>query len=262
MRSTKRLLTLAVMVPVLVAWGWAVPAWAQRSNRQLDAMNQQLAAMAGRWDRHQTQMEEKLAKIEKIVSQIQINQADLMLRIDELTRTVAASDGRSQETLSAMEDMRRRMDNLSNRMDLLAKVLAGDKLPVEDTADSPDVVFSQAYDDYLKEKYDLAVEGFRSFLTAFPEHASAPEAQYWVGECFYSQGRFNEAIVEFRKVLLDFPTSPKAGDALLKIGLAQYSQRNFEDAREIFEEVVDKYRGTPLSRLAEERLKLLEKKDQ
>ena len=48
----------------------------------------------------------------------------------------------------------------------------------------PSQVFNLAYQDYLKGYYDLALSAFRQFIVDFPESSMAPQAYYYLGECY------------------------------------------------------------------------------
>ncbi len=54
-------------------------------------------------------------------------------------------------------------------------------------------------------------------LNQHPGGRLAPNARYWLGECYYAQGRFREAAAEFQRCASDYPQSAKAPDALLTL---------------------------------------------
>ncbi|MFQ5992443.1 MAG: tetratricopeptide repeat protein, partial [Nitrospiraceae bacterium] len=67
---------------------------------------------------------------------------------------------------------------------------------------------------------DGAKQGFTDFLQRYPSSVLAPNAQYWLGECYYGKNQFKEAILAFDQVHLVYPGSPKVPAALLKKGYA------------------------------------------
>lgn len=241
----------------------SVPAFAAASRTdQLTTMNETLAAMDTRWQAHQRQVEQQLKDMDEMLKGIRRNQAELLLKVNELATTVSVADGRVSENVNALQDIIQRLTTLNNRLDLLTRHVAGDAFVEESqaVAANPQVMFDQAREDFLKQRYDMAISGFQAFLKEYPGDGRAMEAQYWIAESYYSQGKYQDAIVEFRKVAMSPTPGEKSGDALLKIGLAQYSLKNYRDAASIFEEVVSKYPNTPLARIAAERLKLTEGK--
>jgi tol-pal system protein YbgF len=66
-------------------------------------------------------------------------------------------------------------------------------------------------------KYDQAAPVFSRMLAENPGGRLAPNARYWLGECFYARGRFGEAAAEFQRCADDYPRTDKAADALLKL---------------------------------------------
>jgi tol-pal system protein YbgF len=91
--------------------------------------------------------------------------------------------------------------------------------PAMPTAD-PMQTYQAAYRDYQRGNFDLAIEGFREFLTANANSELADNASYWIGESLYSQKKYPEAIEQFDSVVNKYPRSDKVPGALLKKGYA------------------------------------------
>jgi len=60
-----------------------------------------------------------------------------------------------------------------------------------------------------------------AFLSRFPGHPLAVNAQYWIGETYYSVGEYVLALGAFEAVVQRYPKSSKAPDGLLKVGLTE-----------------------------------------
>ena len=113
----------------------------------------------------------------------------------------------------------------------------------------------QAAFDLLKDgKYAEATNGFKQFLTTFPNSALADNAQYWLGESHYVTKQYPDALKAFRTVLEKYPDSRKIPDALLKIGYCNYELKNWAEARASLDQVVKQYADTTAARLASQRL--------
>ena len=93
--------------------------------------------------------------------------------------------------------------------------------------------YDLAYGAVLRRDYELAVDGFRTFLS---HHASSrepeaqrlvPEAHYWLGESMFQLKQYNDAAEIFLKISTDYPNAVKAPDALLRLGqsLVQLGER-------------------------------------
>lgn len=113
----------------------------------------------------------------------------------------------------------------------------------------------QAAFDLLKDgKYAEATNGFKQFLTTFPNSGLADNAQYWLGEAHYVTKQYPDALKAFRTVLEKYPDSRKIPDALLKIGYCNYELKNWAEARASLDQVVKQYADTTAARLASQRL--------
>ncbi len=102
--------------------------------------------------------------------------------------------------------------------------------------------------------HDDAVAALRSFLSKYPRHDYADNAQYWLGEAFYAHKDYAQALTEFRNVIQTYPRGNKVPDALLKVGYCYQALNQTEKARAVLEQVVNLYPKTEPAALAAKRL--------
>lgn len=126
-------------------------------------------------------------------------------------------------------------------------------------ASDPDAYYQKGLGQVKSKEYGRAIESFTGFLSAFPGHKLAGNAQYWLGEAYYAKGEFEKAIVEFEKVKKNFPKNDKVAAAMLKQGLSFENLGSIKEARVLFEEVVEKYPESPEAALAKKRLKAVKR---
>jgi tol-pal system protein YbgF len=117
-------------------------------------------------------------------------------------------------------------------------------------------LYQAALGDYQRGKFDLAAQGFRTYLEQAPTGDVADTAQYYLGESLYSAKDYRGAITEFERLVRDFPQSPQAPSALLKTGYAYYETKDAVQGRRVLRTLVDKYPTSKEAKLAEERLRL------
>jgi tol-pal system protein YbgF len=117
-------------------------------------------------------------------------------------------------------------------------------------------LYQAALGDYQRGKFDLAAQGFRTYLEQAPTGDVADTAQYYLGESLYSAKDYRGAITEFERLVRDFPQSPQAPSALLKTGYAYYETKDGVQGRRVLRTLIDKYPSSKEAKLAVERLRL------
>jgi tol-pal system protein YbgF len=137
----------------------------------------------------------------------------------------------------------------------------GDSPGVSPTAAAPGSaearrLYQAALGDYQRGRFDLAAQGFRTYLEQAPGGDVADTAQYYLGESLYSAKDYRGAITEFERLVRDFPQSPQAPSALLKTGYAYYEVKDGVQGRRVLRTLVEKYPTSKEAKLAEERLRL------
>ena len=180
-------------------------------------------------------------------------QTETLLRSNAtLVTKVNEIEERIQNTQGAVEDVTHRLDQVSGQVaktqrdldEVKARVTtmqtapapsttAGGEATGELTVPAPAITPAQpagdvdpmqtyqaAYRDYQRGNFDLAIDGFRDFLSGNPTSDLADNASYWIGESLFSQKKYREAIGQFDAVVNKYPKSDKVPGALLKKGYA------------------------------------------
>jgi tol-pal system protein YbgF len=119
---------------------------------------------------------------------------------------------------------------------------------------APRELYSQAYADYARGNYDLAVSGFEEYLRTYPNTEFSDNAQYWIGECLYGKQKYAEAVEAWNTLFRDFPSSDKLPDARFKKGLALERLGRRSQALVEYRYVVDRYPNSEAGRKAREKL--------
>jgi tol-pal system protein YbgF len=87
-------------------------------------------------------------------------------------------------------------------------------------ADTPESLYKRSDEALLRRQFPEAEQGFRDFISKYPDHSLTGSAQYWLGETFYVQGDYRTAAQNFLAGYQKYPKSRRAPDSLLKLGLA------------------------------------------
>jgi tol-pal system protein YbgF len=119
---------------------------------------------------------------------------------------------------------------------------------------APRELYSQAYADFARGNYDLAIAGFTEYIRAYPGTDFTDNAQYWIGECLYGKKQFAEAIEAWNALFRDYASSDKLPDARVKKGMALEKLGRRSQALVEYRYVMDRFPNTQAARIARERL--------
>jgi tol-pal system protein YbgF len=119
---------------------------------------------------------------------------------------------------------------------------------------APRELYSQAYADFARGNYDLAIQGFSEYIRNYPGTDFTDNAQYWVGECLYGKKMYAEAIEAWNVLFRDYASSDKLPDARVKKGMALERLGRRSQALVEYRYVVDRFPNSQAARIARERL--------
>ena len=119
----------------------------------------------------------------------------------------------------------------------------------------PSSIYYAAYSDYIKENFDLAIEGFRQFIRNYPESGLADNSLYWIGECFYAKKKYQDAINTFNELLVKYKDGDKAPAAILKKGYALIEMGRQNEGLVILKELISRFPLSEEASLAGQKIK-------
>jgi tol-pal system protein YbgF len=122
---------------------------------------------------------------------------------------------------------------------------------------SPQRMFDEAFSDYTRGDYDLAIEGFQTYIRMFPRTDRTDDAQLKIGDSHHAAGRFRDAVSAFQKVIVDYPQSDTVSAAYYKVGLSYEALKLPDLARKAYETVQKTHPGSNDAILAKQRLDAL-----
>jgi len=128
---------------------------------------------------------------------------------------------------------------------------------------SPQRMYESSLDDYTAGRWDLAIEGFKNFIAAFPRFPQAADAEYNIGQSYYSQSKYPEARDAYLKVTTDYAQIAQAStlaDAYYKLGMTYERLNNIDAAKQAYQTVVQKYASTSTATLANSALQRLNRR--
>ncbi|MEZ0225280.1 MAG: tol-pal system protein YbgF [Alphaproteobacteria bacterium] len=124
---------------------------------------------------------------------------------------------------------------------------------------SADSLYEDAFSDISGQKYDSAASKFQRFMSQFPTHPLASNAQYWLAETYYVRAEYKESAKLFAQGYQDYPQGTKAAASLLKLGMSLSRLGKKEDACLSFVQLKKEFPGgqTPEIRAADSEMRNL-----
>jgi len=124
---------------------------------------------------------------------------------------------------------------------------------------SAEVLFQNAYRDYLGGRSQLAMDEFVSFIQAFPnsEDGLKAKAQYYMGVIFDRGEQYEDSVKAYDAVLERYPENPATRDALYGKAVALMKLDRNTEAKKEFNAFVAKYPSDDKAAQAKQYLKEL-----
>jgi tol-pal system protein YbgF len=119
---------------------------------------------------------------------------------------------------------------------------------------SPGRVWDMAFSDYAAGQWPLAIQGFETYMRAFPRSEQSDDAQFYIGEAYQLDGKMREALAAYEKVAADYPQSNRTADSYYKRGVIYNTLNQPDRAREMFETTIRLFPNSESSRLAKQLL--------
>ena len=206
--------------------------------------------------------------------------ADQRLLIEGMTDTVRTLRERSDDTNVRLSSITQELESIRQTISSLPQPTLAAAPPTDPAADpglaapaapstpgpatpppnvSPKRTYDTAFSDYSAGQYDLAIDGFRTFLKYFPRNELADDAQMNIGQSLYNAGKFKEAVAEYQRVVSDYPTTNSVPGAYYKLGLTYNQLKQPDLARKALETVVKEYPAASEATLAAQALQRLGK---
>ena len=198
--------------------------------------------------------------------------ATLVAKVDQIEDKIQNAQGAVEQTNNRLDRISQTLTQTQHDVDELkgsvaraaaavpAPLPSGGEMTVQPPAmpaEDPVQVYQSAFRDYQRGNYDLAIAGFRDFVSRNPNSELSGNAAYWIGESLYSQKKYREAIQQFDTVVTRYPKSDKVAGALLKKGYGYIALGEKSQGIVQLQYVVHEHASSPEAALARQKLKSL-----
>jgi tol-pal system protein YbgF len=243
----------------------------QAANKDLERLYIQVAALQSQIADLQRNADETLKEVRRLNEALAGQGANLQKSLDE-------QRAQNEALQSGIRDLNERLGVLGERLETIRKAAmfpagstgggvtppatgpgatgATAPSPPPPAASAPPAreLYSQAYADYARGNFDLAIQEYQEYLRNYATTEFADNAQYWIGECLYSKQKYPEAIEAWNELFRAYPSSDKLPDARFKKGMALEKLGRRREALAEYRQVVDRYPNSEAGRKARERL--------
>ncbi|MCI0513515.1 tol-pal system protein YbgF [candidate division KSB1 bacterium] len=214
------------------------------------------------------EIKKQLAALNKTLAALQEdqrqNRADLYTEIETLKSQSQVIDSKLADNTHRMSGLLQRVEVVRARPNPTDSAKTTASKPDSTAAPEPEefdpkTIYNSAYLDLSRGNYQLAIQGFQTYLKEFPQSEYADNAQYWLGEVYYAQRDYAQAIRAFSLVIVNYPKGDKVAAALLKIGFCYQNMGDLENCKKYLQQVIDRFPNSDESRLAQSRLTVKKK---
>ncbi|MDQ3002188.1 MAG: tetratricopeptide repeat protein [Fibrobacterota bacterium] len=115
-----------------------------------------------------------------------------------------------------------------------------------------EALFNQARDDYIRGKYDLALQGFKNVYEKDAGGTWRELAMFWLGETLLKQEKTDKALEAYGRVTKEFPRGTKTCSSRFKIGLIHHQKRDKSKRDEEWTQLISECAGSNEAQRAQE----------
>jgi TolA-binding protein len=127
---------------------------------------------------------------------------------------------------------------------------------------SPQRMFDESQSDYGAGRYELAIQGFQTYIAAFPRSPQAAEAQIYIGRSLSYLNKLPEALAAYQKVVTDYPQQTSSvATAYYTMGQVYERMNQPDQALRAYENARRTDPNSDSAILAKQRIDALNKKD-
>lgn len=199
-------------------------------------------------DKDMGALKEQIALLNKTISAMQENQADLSYKMDELGSDISVANENMQEVSLQLTRLSSKLDDLDVTNSAIVEV---QKLAL------PTQIFDNAKANLTEGKYDTAIEGFNMYLKQYPEGEMVEESQHLIGDAQFAKKEWKEAAVSYAKLMQQYPQSKKTPSYRLKYARSIIPLNKKTEAKKYLQSIVQDYPKSSEAKVAQKEIQKL-----
>ena len=163
---------------------------------------------------------------------------------EQLARDVGDVQRQQKDVAQALDDRVRKFEPVKVTVDGIELVVDPNEKKVYDEA----VATIRAGD------FDKSVALLSNFQRRYPGSPYADSVRFWLGNALYGKRDYKEAINAFRGFVAAAPEHPRAAEAMLAMANSQSEMKDPRGARKTIEELIKAYPQSEAAQAGKERL--------
>jgi TolA-binding protein len=227
----------------------------EQSNRVSAAAGTLQRTLTDRLNDQQAKVEAPIAILGTKVDQSSDEMRAVRENLADLARRLAALDNKLADISSAVRTLN--TPAAAPPPSPAASVAPVSTAPAAPRGVTAESLWQKAVRDYTAAKDKQALAEFADFLKYFPDHANAPEGQYYMGLIYDHGEQYDDAAQVFQAVMERYPESPKAADAMYMKGVEYQKGGSDKEAIAAYRAFVKQYPKHANVPRAQARLRIL-----
>jgi tol-pal system protein YbgF len=118
-------------------------------------------------------------------------------------------------------------------------------------------LYDRSLDFFRRDKFELAIDGFKRFLGDYSKSDLADNAQFWIGESYMGLKQYEQAILAYQEVIKKYPKGNKTPNAMLRQAVAFLEIKDKTSSRLLLKKLIKKYPGSSEAKIAQTKLKTI-----
>jgi len=210
-------------------------------------------------ERDMSTLKLQLKELNTTIVQMQANQAELAGKMDELNHNLSVSNENLSQVDNQFSQLSAKLDDLSvevrNVVATQAAQAAAASAPAQPASSVlPSDLFADAKGLLDKGAFDAAANGFKLYITNYPESENIEQAYMYMGDAYAGAEQYKPAAVAYATILQKFPKSKLIPSARLKYARNIIPLGKTDEAKKYFNSIVKDFPATSEAKLAKTEL--------
>jgi tol-pal system protein YbgF len=204
-------------------------------------------------ERDMSTLKLQLQELNTTIVQMQSNQAELASKMEELNQNLSVSNENFSQLDGQFSGLSAKLDDISAIVHQMAE--QKEEKPLQSLL--PSDLFAEAKKLLDKGENEQAVEGFKLYLSKYPDTEQAEQAYILLGDAYVAVGQTKQAAIAYATLLQKNPKSKLIPSARLKYALSIVPLGKKEEAKKYLSSVIKDFPSAPEAAAAKTELSKL-----